>query len=255
MKINVHGGHSLVCRGASALIDEVTEDRKVKDKVISFLRVAGHTVYDCTDDTGKNQSENLTNIVNKCNAHVVDLDISIHFNACVNDLKGDGKTTGTEVHIFSETGATKTYAENVCKAISALGFKNRGVKISPGLYVLRKTKAPAMLIECCFVDDADDVKIYNADTIAQAIVKGIIGNSVNMTGSTNNSSAGNVSYYPRYTGTSGSIVTALQSVKVDSSFCYRCKIAAKNGISNYKGTAEQNTTMLKLLKEGKLIKA
>ena len=38
MKINVHAGHSLICRGAKAIIDEVTEDRKVKDKVINFLR-------------------------------------------------------------------------------------------------------------------------------------------------------------------------------------------------------------------------
>lgn len=30
---NVHGGHSLQCRGASGFLDEVNEDRKVKNKV------------------------------------------------------------------------------------------------------------------------------------------------------------------------------------------------------------------------------
>lgn len=254
MIINVHAGHSLVCRGASALIDEVTEDRKVKNTVIALLRTAGHTVYDCTDDTGKDQSANLTSIVKKCNAHKVDLDVSIHFNACVNDLRGDGKTTGTEVHIYSANGGAKAYAENVCKAISqATGLKNRGVWVSPGLYVLRKTLAPAMLIECCFVDDADDVKVYNADVVAKAIVKGIIGLVPNQ--STNNNTSSNISYYQRYTGKSTSIVDALQSLKIDSTFNSRSKIAVKNGISNYKGTAEQNTKMLRLLKEGQLIKA
>ncbi|MDO5560193.1 MAG: hypothetical protein Q4F95_11410 [Oscillospiraceae bacterium] len=63
-----------------------------------------------------------------------------------------------------------------------------------------------------------------------------------------------VVYFPRYTGTSGSIVTALNAVGADSSYSYRCKIAAKNNISNYTGTANQNTTMVKLLKAGKLIK-
>ena len=42
---NVHAGHSLVCRGASGLLDEVNEDRKVKNKVIELLRKEGHTVY------------------------------------------------------------------------------------------------------------------------------------------------------------------------------------------------------------------
>lgn len=35
MKLNVHGGHSLKCRGASGLLDEVNEDRAVKIKSLS----------------------------------------------------------------------------------------------------------------------------------------------------------------------------------------------------------------------------
>ena len=66
MIINVHGGHSLKCRGASGLLDEVNEDRKVKNKVIELLRANGHTVYDCTDDNGKDQNSNLKAIVSKC---------------------------------------------------------------------------------------------------------------------------------------------------------------------------------------------
>ncbi len=61
-------------------------------------------------------------------------------------------------------------------------------------------------------------------------------------------------YYQRYTGTTDSIVEALQALKADSSFSYRKKIAKANGISSYTGTAVQNMIMLRLLKEGKLIK-
>ena len=43
----------MVCRGASGYLDEVNEDRKVKNRVISALQSAGHMVYDCTDDAGK----------------------------------------------------------------------------------------------------------------------------------------------------------------------------------------------------------
>lgn len=63
-----------------------------------------------------------------------------------------------------------------------------------------------------------------------------------------------VNYYPRYFGTSQSIVTALNSIKVTSSFNNRKKIAKANGIKLYAGTASQNLKLLDLLKQGKLIK-
>ena len=51
----------------------------------------------------------------------------------------------------------------------------------------------------------------------------------------------------------GSIVDALKEINVDSSYKNRAKLAMKNNIFNYKGTASQNLHMLKLLKKGKLI--
>lgn len=63
-----------------------------------------------------------------------------------------------------------------------------------------------------------------------------------------------VSYYLRYTGNTVSIADALQTVGVDNSFANRQKIAAKNGITGYRGSADQNNKLLSLLKNGKLIK-
>lgn len=51
-----------------------------------------------------------------------------------------------------------------------------------------------------------------------------------------------------------SIVDALKQIGIDSSFSNRKKIAIRNNISNYTGTAIQNTKMLNLLKKGKLLK-
>lgn len=59
-------------------------------------------------------------------------------------------------------------------------------------------------------------------------------------------------YYPQYTGTSGSIVAALNAVGVNSSYATRKLIAKENGITGYVGSAKQNTQMLTLLKSGKL---
>ena len=162
---NVHAGHSLVCRGASGFLDEVNEDRKVKNKVIELLRKEGHTVYDCTDDIGDERG-NLANIVNKCNAHTVDMDISIHLNA--------GGGTGPEVWLYSEKlkDVAARISANIAKTFD---LKDRGVKYSQKLYVLRNTSAPALLVECCFVDSEKDKKAWDADKCAKAIVDGILG--------------------------------------------------------------------------------
>ena len=67
-------------------------------------------------------------------------------------------------------------------------------------------------------------------------------------------SAPKVNYYARYSGKTSSIVTALNSLGIGSSFANRKNIAKANGISNYTGTALQNIKLLNLLKQGKLIK-
>lgn len=173
MVINVHAGHNpdgkTAC-GASGIIKESTEARKVKDEVIKLLRSLGHTVYDCTEDNGKSQSDVLQKIVKRCNEHKADLDLSIHFNA------GGGK--GVETLVYNTNSGAKAYALNIVNTIASLGFANRGVKSRPDLYVLKNTKAPAVLIECCFVDSKDDCSKYNYVSMAGAIVKGITGQSV-----------------------------------------------------------------------------
>ena len=176
---NVHGGHNRIVPGASSYLDEVAEDRKICEEVIRLLQAEGHTASNCTDDSGSTQSKNLANIVARCNAHSVTLDISIHFNAASKDT-GDGKTKGVEVYVYSSSSSAKAAAQRVCDNIAALGFKNRGVKVSTSLYVLRKTVSPAMLIEVCFVDDADDADLYNKvgyKAVAQAIAQGILNKS------------------------------------------------------------------------------
>ena len=114
MRINVHAGHNpdgkIAC-GAIGFIRESTEARKVKDEVIAQLRQMGHTVYDCTCNSGTGQLDVLEKIVSACNTHKVDLDVSIHFNAGVRDNTGNGRTTGTEVMIYNNAGRAREAAE------------------------------------------------------------------------------------------------------------------------------------------------
>lgn len=176
MRINVHGGHNpagnIAC-GAVGILDESREDRLIKDKVIARLRQQGHTVYDCTVEDGVSQSDVLQKIVAKCNAHTVDLDVSIHLNS--------GGGTGSEVWIYGAGGEAERYAKRIAPLLAqAQGIRNRGVKTSKALYVLRKTKAPAVLVEVCFVDSKTDAAAYQAhrEDVAAAIVEGITGQAV-----------------------------------------------------------------------------
>lgn len=259
MKINIHAGHNpdgkKAC-GAIGLIKESTEARLVKDKVISMLRSQGHTVYDCTVDNGTSQNDVLKKIVTKCNTNTVDLDVSIHFNAGANKNKNN-VTTGTEVIVHSSTSKAKTYAQKVVSAISALGFKNRGVKTSTSLYFLKHTKNPAMLIECCFVDDPDDVALYNVDKMAQAIVKGITGVTVNVSSLTTNTtnSVSSVKKYiynnldyslvfnpTYYTNTYADLKKAFgtNATKLFDHFCKYGMKEGRNGISTFNVNAYKN---------------
>lgn len=257
---NVHGGHSLKCRGVSDLLDEVDEDRKVKNKLIELLRADGNTVYDCTDDYSTRQGANLSAIVSKCNAHNVDLDISIHLNSARNDRVGDGKCGGVEVYGYDDRiyGVAYKIAENIANALG-IGFHGSPVKYRKDLYVLRKTKAKAILIECCFVDDADDVSRWDSTKCAMAIASAL-GCKTNVSSYPSNSSQassgqlGDETYFPVFKSSSCSIVDCLKSIGVDSSYPYRQRIASKNGVENYRGSAPQNDKLVSLGKKGKLIK-
>ena len=177
MKINVHAGHTKQngnAPGASGIVHESVEDRKIKEEVIRILRERGHTVYDCTSE-GDSARNNLYRIVEKCNAHKVDLDVSIHLN-CYN-----GQGHGTETLIYSSGSKAKTAAKRINKNIVKLGYTDRGVKIRSDLYVLRRTNAPALLVETFFCDNKGDCARYKKvgyKGIAKAIADGITKKSV-----------------------------------------------------------------------------
>ena len=184
MRINVSAGHNpdgKVACGAVGLLKESTEARRVTNEVVRLLKEQGHTVYNCTCDNGTSQGDVLKKIVAKCNQHSVDLDVSMHFNAGASAQKKNGQTTGTEVLVYNDSGKAMLAAQRVAKQIATLGYKNRGIKIRDGLYFLRNTKSPAMLIECCFVDDGDDAALYDYKKMAAAIVQGITGVKANDT--------------------------------------------------------------------------
>ena len=171
MKIAVRGGHCPKVTGASGLINELIEDRKVKDSVIKYLKELEHTVLDVTPpDSTSSSLADLSYGVNKANNWGADLFVSIHFNNAYSTYNG---ALGTEVCVYSEYDI----AGRVVNKMASLGFRNRGQKVRTGLYELKNTKMKSMVIEVWFVESIVDVALYKRlghDAIGKAIAEAIV---------------------------------------------------------------------------------
>lgn len=156
MRIVISSGHGKYIRGASGIIDEVDEARKVVSEIVSWLTEYGHEAIEFHDDVSTTQNENLNRIVNFHNSQERDLDVSVHFNAYIPTDGG----YGTEVLYVTQ----QALAQRIVNAIaSASGLINRGAKKRSDLYFLNGTEEPSVLIEVCFVDAAADVEQYQAN--------------------------------------------------------------------------------------------
>ncbi|BAZ50205.1 peptidoglycan-binding domain 1 [Nostoc sp. NIES-4103] len=153
--------------GARGLRFEDNLTLEVGNKVIAKLKDLGHEVIVCKPDGANTVKDSLSQRCSKANASKVEVFVSIHFNAF------NGQANGTEVFATSETG--RKIAKPVLDEIVKLGFFNRGVKSGTHLFVLRNTNMPAILIENCFIDSSKDMKLYDGEAIANAIVKGLTG--------------------------------------------------------------------------------
>lgn len=173
MKIAVRGGHNPQASGAVGLINEVIEDRKVKDSVIKYLKQLGHSVLDVTPGN-MDENPDLAYGVNEANSWGADIFISIHFNKAYNSYNG---AIGSEVCVYSKFDE----AQKVVDKLGSLGFKNRGQKVRTDLYELNSTSMLAMIVEVCFVEATEDVALYKnlgSDNIGKAIAEGVSGKNI-----------------------------------------------------------------------------
>lgn len=177
----VHAGHAKqgnAYSGASGIYMESVENRKIKDAVIKYLKQAGHTVYDCTVDSGTSQSNIINQIKNKINSYSgVTANISIHLN-CYN-----GSAKGIECCVYENAGMAADIGKRICANISSAGFVNRGNKSRTDLGVLKGiTNGGAnVLVETFFCDNKSDCELYQnigSDGFGKLIAEGILNTKI-----------------------------------------------------------------------------
>lgn len=239
---------------------------RIMDKVEAML-----AAYDCrvirVGDTTGAKDVSLSSRVKTANAAGADIYISMHHNAGLNGHNGGG----TVVFYSSSKTERGVQAQKLYEAIvSRTGLRgNRSQKVvKKGFYVIENTSMPAFLVENGFMDSPQDVPVIlteqHADRTAEGVVAFIVtmlhlqaagspSESIGAAGSGKPAAAANC--YPAYTGKKTTLAAALTSLGITSTYSYRKKIAAANGIKAYAGTAAQNTQMYNLLAAGVLKRA
>ena len=124
----------------------------------------------------KDENDTISDEIKECNAFKPDLAIDIHNNA--------GGGDGAECFYHYAGGKGKTLAENVLAEIVKTGQNSRGIKTrvnSAGkdyYAFIRETSAPAIIVECAFLDNSKDIQILNTidkqSAMGVAIARGIL---------------------------------------------------------------------------------
>lgn len=122
---------------------------------------------------GTNNSTSLSERVREANSWGADLFVSLHNNAAENP-----RATGNEALVYGP-GSTvaRDVAEQILEQLTlTTGLRNRGIVYRPGLYVLKETVMPAVLVEMGFITNPYDAELLSDSPylFARGIYRGIV---------------------------------------------------------------------------------
>ena len=125
-----------------------------------------------TTSLGTTNSSSLRARVDAANAFGADYFVSLHTNASTNS-----SVSGSEALVYDEPSIASELGEDILLWLNrTTGLRNRGIVERPGLYVLRKTSMPAVLVEMGFISNASDARLMNnsPELFAEGIYNGIL---------------------------------------------------------------------------------
>jgi len=126
-----------------------------------------------TPDTllGTSNLSSLRARVNDANSWGADYFISLHTNASSNPA-----ARGSEAFVYSAPSTAEELAESILEQLNlTTGLPNRGVMVRPGLYVLRRTAMPSVLVELGFITNPYEARLMaeSPELFAVAIADGV----------------------------------------------------------------------------------
>ena len=121
---------------------------------------------------GTSNTTSLRERVADANAWGADYFLSLHTNA-----SEISSASGVEAFAFSKESPAFALGEDILQALSAsTGLRNRGMQVRSGLYVVRKTAMPSLLIELGFISNPNDARLMSQqpELFANGIYNGIL---------------------------------------------------------------------------------
>lgn len=121
---------------------------------------------------GTSNTTSLRARVEDANSWGADYFISIHTNSSSNPQAG-----GVEAFAYSRPSSAFSLGESILVSLSeATGLRDRGMQVRPGLYVLRRTAMPAILVEIGFISNPEEAALMNQnpELFARGIYNGIV---------------------------------------------------------------------------------
>lgn len=121
---------------------------------------------------GTSNASSLQYRVEDANSWGADYFISLHTNASDNS-----SASGVEAYSYARNTPAFELGEDIIEGIAALtGQRNRGMKARPGLYVLKRTQMPAVLVELGFITNPTDARLMSnsPNLFADGIYNGIV---------------------------------------------------------------------------------
>lgn len=121
---------------------------------------------------GTSNATSLSTRTNQANAWGADLFLSIHTNASL-----DTSANGSESLVYRVPSTAADIARTIQTELTATtGLRNRGVLARPGLWVLRKTRMPAVLAEIGFLSNPREAALMNENPalFAEGLYRGIV---------------------------------------------------------------------------------
>jgi N-acetylmuramoyl-L-alanine amidase len=121
---------------------------------------------------GTSNASSLAARVNDANAWGADYFISLHTNASTIT-----SASGSEAFVYTEASRAYPLAQNILTQLNAAtGLPNRGVSVRTNLYVLRRTRMPATLVELGFISNPADADLManQPQLFARGVANGVL---------------------------------------------------------------------------------
>ena len=180
LKIAIDAGHYKGTPGRRCLAaldpSETREwelNRRVADKLQELL--AG---YDCqvlrVDDKTGDKLIDLGDRVAAANGWPADVYLSIHHNAGIKGGSGGGCVVYTAPGCQAKSRALQRAVYGAVVSRTGLVGNRATPMAERGLYVLRLTRMPAILIECGFMDSSTDVPVILGPYFSEQVASGLL---------------------------------------------------------------------------------